>query len=345
MAVGFPRPFDLDYQVPAEKANFERFFVDRNIPAKGPNEIDLASWNIANLGLQPRTPDELELVAHILSKFDITAVQEVHENLGDFEQVMGHLPAAFDMRMTDTAGSSERLAVVYRTDLLRPRQLFGELDYNPRGKIVNGRYRLEPKKQSFSFQGEKLELLFYNFNRNPFLSTWEVVGRDTSFLLANVHIYFGDDDAESAKFQNRVSEVFFLAKWAQEQRKKVDSEKLYENNIILIGDMNVPKMRSDNPVYRALKRRGMQPSKYSTATGTTIQEFNTFDQIVFTNDQIEAVEIGGSAAVVVDFDNFMFPDLWSQVQDPNHPRDLTDFKAWTKYAISDHRPLLVRLRV
>jgi exonuclease III len=344
MAVGFPMPFDLPYSPATERANFDRFFVERGIPPKGADEIDLASWNIANLGLQPRRSQELQLIAHILSHFDIIAVQEVNVNLGHFNEVMAILgPQGFDMMLTDKAGSSERLAVVYRADRLQPRQLFGELDYNPNGTIKDGKYVVAPRKQTFTLNGVKRDMLFYNFNRNPHLSTWKVTGTDTSFMLANVHIYFGDDSETSAQYSNRVAEVYYLANWAREQQKLAGTDDLYENNILLIGDMNVPKMKSDDPVYRALKRRGMKPSQYSTEAGTTLQEFKTFDQIVFTNEVLTGVPINGRPAVVVDFDNFMFRQLWQEKE--TGLRTMVDFKAWTKFAVSDHRPLFVRLKV
>jgi hypothetical protein len=159
-----------------------------------------------------------------------------------------------------------------------------------------------------------------------------------------VHIYYGDDEGgDPARYNNRIAEVYFLANWAREQQKLADTDDLYETNILLIGDMNVPKMKSDDPVYRALKRRGMRPSKYSTEAGTTIQEFNTYDQIVFTNENLEIVPINDRDSVVVDFDNFMFRRLWQEKEEGL--RTLTDFKAWTKFAVSDHRPLFVRLKV
>ena len=82
----------------------------------------------------------------------------------------------------------------------------------------------------------------------------------------------------------------------------------------------------------------MRPSKFSTETGTTLQEFKTFDQIVFTNPKLTVTKIKNQAAVVVDFDNFVFPKLFRE-------RSVKDFKAWTKFAVSDHRPLFVRLKV
>lgn len=87
----------------------------------------------------------------------------------------------------------------------------------------------------------------------------------------------------------------------------------------------------------------MQPSRYSTEAGTTIQELKSFDQIVFTNEVLETVPINGRPAVVVDFDNFMFRQLWAETE--TGARTLTDFKAWTKFAVSDHRPLFVRLKI
>jgi exonuclease III len=343
MGIGFPKPrFRYDYSLRREKERFDRFFADpdRPIPAKKRREIDLATWNIANLGLQKRRDKDLKLIAHMLSKFDIIAVQEVNANLGHFNKIMKNLGNRFDMRVSDVAGSQERLAVVFRTDRLEPRQLFGELDYNPNGKIVDGKYVISPKRQKLRFGGKTVILPFYNFNRNPFLSTWKVRGRRKSFLLANVHIYFGEASKSSARYDNRVSEVYYLAEWARKQQTASKRKNLYETNVILLGDMNVPRMKSDDKVFRALKRRGLQPTSYSSEAGTTLQEFNTYDQIVFSNKNLEIQEIRGGKAVVVDFDNFLFADLWS---DPR--RDLKDFKAWTRFAVSDHRPVFVRLKV
>lgn len=69
MAVAFPPPrFRYDYNLSQERADFEEFFTDpvRAIPQKKENEIDLATWNIANLGLQKRRDKDLKLIAYIL---------------------------------------------------------------------------------------------------------------------------------------------------------------------------------------------------------------------------------------------------------------------------------------
>ncbi|MFQ5480656.1 MAG: hypothetical protein ACE5DW_05205, partial [Thermodesulfobacteriota bacterium] len=49
--------------------------------------------------------------------------------------------------------------------------------------------------------------------------TWEVIGSETTFLLANAHIYFGDKSNKSPEFKNRIAEVFYLAEWAKSSKK------------------------------------------------------------------------------------------------------------------------------
>jgi hypothetical protein len=346
MGVSFPKPkFDFSYDLDKEKLCFDEYFdkSKRGIPKKKNNEIDLATWNIANLGIQSRGENELGLIAYILSKFDIIAIQEVNEKLGHFDKIMADpVLSEFDYVLTDAAGNKERLTVAYRKYLIEPKQLFAELGYNPCGKTVNNKYVLEPAVQTHTLQGKKTKIEFYNFSRNPFLSTWQVKNRNTCFLLTNAHIYYGDDVIGSAKYNNRIAEVYFLADWASKQRQKEGKESIYESNVILLGDMNVPKMDSNDPVYRALKRKGLVPSRYSTEAGTTVQEFCQYDQVVFTNEKLKVVEIENQRAVVVDYDNFMFKDLWAQVI--SKERTLTQFKAWCRWAISDHRPLFVRLK-
>jgi endonuclease/exonuclease/phosphatase family metal-dependent hydrolase len=351
MASPFGKPrFQYDYDLDTERRAVDRFFRDpaRNVPKKGKNETDLATWNIANLGAQKRRPRDLALIAHILSKFDIIAVQEVNQDLGHFREVLKHLaPKGFAAVFTDVAGNEERLAVVYRKARVRPRQLIGELDYNPNGTVVEGRYVLEPMPVRVRAGGKTRNLSFYNFSRNPYLTSWEVVGRKYTFTLASTHIYWGDPDpadaksaaarTKRAKFDQRIAEVFYLANWASTNtQNKKKSALVYDANIILLGDMNIPTMNSDELVWKALLRKGLRPSRYATEMGTTLQEFTKYDQVVFTKEQAPIRLINGRQCTVVDFDNYVFADLWKD-------RGLADFKAWTKFAISDHRPLFVRL--
>ena len=72
----FPRPHpDIDYSLAAEKAAIDSWFKKREVPRTAGRRLLLASWNIANLGEQKRDPRDLELIAHLMSRFDLIAVQ------------------------------------------------------------------------------------------------------------------------------------------------------------------------------------------------------------------------------------------------------------------------------
>lgn len=340
-----PKDFDYEYNLGEEKENIDKLFERRKFDSKAEDEIDIATWNIANLGVQGRREKDLELIAYILSKFEIIAIQEIRSNISQYMKIMSFLePLGYKTIFTDVAGGGERMAVVYDTQKLELGTLIGELDYNPNGKVQLGQYIMPSKKQSYKLDGETIHTFFKNFNRNPFLSTWKIKNSSISFLLANVHIYFGkEEDDDEARFKNRIAEVFFLAEWAKEMQKEKNKDKVYERNIILIGDMNVPKMSSRDKVYRALKRRGFINTKYSTEAGSTIKEFKTYDQIIFSNGKIPPIKIDNNTSSVVDFDNFIFKDLYKKVLQKE--LRLADFKAWTKFSISDHRPLFTRIKI
>ncbi len=63
----------------------------RRIPAKRANRLLVASWNVANLGLQDRTEADHALIAEILPWFDLVALQETNDNLSGLR---GSLAAA-----------------------------------------------------------------------------------------------------------------------------------------------------------------------------------------------------------------------------------------------------------
>ena len=81
----FPKPrFAFEYQV-EEEIEFLRRYLDvepgRQIPAKSANRLLVATWNIANLGLQQRRDDDYQLLAEVISWFDTVAIQEVGDSL------------------------------------------------------------------------------------------------------------------------------------------------------------------------------------------------------------------------------------------------------------------------
>jgi len=80
--VSFAKPnFTFDFDFNAEVFALKAHKSLRNIPEKNEQTLLLATWNIANLGLQKRGEDHYRILANVLSCFDIVAVQEVHDNL------------------------------------------------------------------------------------------------------------------------------------------------------------------------------------------------------------------------------------------------------------------------
>src|SRR6266540_4877995 len=81
----FPKPsFTYNYQLEAQiqaLRDWEKTEPGRNIPGKAQNRVLLATWNIANLGVQDRRDQDYELIAEILGWFDVIAIQETHSDL------------------------------------------------------------------------------------------------------------------------------------------------------------------------------------------------------------------------------------------------------------------------
>src|SRR5687767_9426475 len=93
-----PRPkWDAEFPVDArrELRALRAHARLRGIPAKAPDRLLLATWNIANLGLQTRDAADYALLAEIVSWFDIVAVQEVNDNLDGLRALRERLPARY----------------------------------------------------------------------------------------------------------------------------------------------------------------------------------------------------------------------------------------------------------
>ena len=85
----FPKPkfvFNFDLQDQLDFLNAHK--AKRRIPEKSDSELLIASWNIANLGLQKRWEQHYLLIAQIVEWFDIIAIQEVNNKLGALRKAL-----------------------------------------------------------------------------------------------------------------------------------------------------------------------------------------------------------------------------------------------------------------
>ena len=339
----FPSPKPRHrFNVASEKATLTRHFRKRGVPKSQKGTLLLATWNIANLGAQKRTPAALELIAHILRRFDLIAVQEVNDNFSAFYRITQRLGPKYDFLMTDTAGNNERLAFLFRTDRVKPANLFGELSIHPRQypkRTIKVRFSDAMKRERVqTFK----DLRFTPFDRNPYIGSFES-GR-IRFTLANVHLYYGGvqrsrNEYERRKYARRVLEIYALARWAERRASKSTT---YNKNIVLLGDMNVPAMDDDESTHRELVRFGWQPVEYVTKTaGSNLGNDKTYDQMAFAPSSMgRRVKALG----VFDFDNAAFASLWQKLAaEMPVRRAIARFNGHMKYHISDHRPLWVQL--
>ncbi len=120
---------EFDYDVQFETRNLRAQQLRREIPGKKPDNLLIATWNLANLGDtgQQRSVSDLILMAEIIRPFDLIAVQEIKDDFRQFRELMHLLGPSYDYLITDRAGNDERVGFVYDTTRVQRMQLAGEL--------------------------------------------------------------------------------------------------------------------------------------------------------------------------------------------------------------------------
>jgi endonuclease/exonuclease/phosphatase family metal-dependent hydrolase len=281
----------------------------RGIPEKAVDTLLAATWNLTNFGVQLRTDDDLALMAEVIGWFDLVAIQEIADNLDDLRALMRYLPLTYHVVLSDTAGNDERAGFLYDSAKIERLEMAAEVAVPPSDLPF-----IRMRNVSGSFAG---------FDRNPYAAAFRA--NDLEFIAVSVHLYFGghayyDED-------RRALEAFALARWADQRRK---SSGAYSQNILAMGDFNLPKRDPANNVYRALLAKGLVLPEHSTAMGSSLKNDMAYDQVAFHAGGMKRRYSGLSG--VFDFDRVpFFAEAWNAGQDY--------FNATVKYHISDHRPL------
>lgn len=317
----FPKPkFPFVYQAATEISRLRDYrdtASGRQIPAKSNDRLLIATWNIANLGQQQRRDKDYRILAEIISWFDIVAVQETKDDLSGLRAIQAHLPAHWVALFSDRGGNDERMAYLYDSSKVSQLEMVGEVAVPPK----DVRYIKLPG----------ITQRFLGFDRNPYLAAF--VAGSFKFLLVNVHLFFGS--SSTADRERRALEAYATARWADLRIKDKDA---YVTDVIALGDFNLPKVEPGDPVYSALRRRGLERPPHSTRIAATIASDAEYDQIMFFPGKTDD-EFTGNIGVF-DFDGAIFRGLW----DDPHRTD-GDFKAYVRYYISDHRPLWAQYRI
>lgn len=174
------------------------------------------------------------------------------------------------------------------------------------------------------------------FDRNPYVVGWEF--KNKKFTTYNSHIYYGLEKQDSAQFRRRILEVDVLASSVSKRIQK-PTEQIYSSTIFLLGDMNIPKMKKDDPVYQRLTKHNMEGLSYHEHLdlGSTIYDKNDYDQLVFVKPFSNKIKMNKFG--IFAWDNAVFTDLWNKTKTNPSTKTPTEFKDYAKWAISDHRVL------
>ncbi len=323
------------------------------MPKSRDDNLLLASWNIANLGVQKRSKSARLVIAHILKRFDLIAVQEINDNYRVFTAIMKTMGKKFDFVMSDTAGNDERLAFIYNTSKVMPGNLFGEIALRPREyprRNVKVHYRKNRQDQVQIFKNFR----YTPFDRNPFVGSFKT--RNIDLVLANVHLYFGafqksGKEANRKKYARRVLEIHALAKWANDRSRGGNA---WDKDIVLLGDMNVPNMTHNEATLKALENFDWKSVKFynkdQTATteslsrigGSNLGNDKTYDQIAFSPSNLKNRVISNG---VFDFDAVVFAGKWKSISaHSTQKKAVKEFNKYLRYYMSDHRPIWVELK-
>jgi endonuclease/exonuclease/phosphatase family metal-dependent hydrolase len=305
-----PPKQDYPYDVDEELAALREHKALREVPESAAGRLLVATWNVANFGRrgQERRDKDYRLIAEIIGWFDLVAVQEVADNLSALFAVRDLLPDNRRLLISDTAGNDERTAFIYDSDKVEQRELVGRLSI--------------PPSQFRYIKLEGVDEAFQGFDRSPYLTAF----RAGSFspLMASVHLFYGSD--KEPDLSRRALEAFAIARWADLQHHDPNA---YTPDIVAVGDYNLPQVDPGDPIYKALTSRGLVlPEHSSTVGGTSLGGAMHYDQLALFPTQTKQP----TRVEPFDFDNAVFRGLW----DPNDP---DPFLIYTRYYLSDHRPL------
>jgi len=281
----------------------------------------IGSWNIQAFGRlfpdwteNPGSPKRnlrgLALLAEIIRRFDVVAIQEVKRQTTALRRLLDDfLGPAWAVILSDVTageeGNTERFAFIYDTRRVRPSGLAGEIVLPP----------VEITVPSEDGEETVVRQPVEQFARTPYIVGFEAAGQRFSLLTAHIK-YGGGTDA-------RLAEIRALAEYtASEIRDRAEDGDVEVGSVIVLGDFNIDR-RGDNPLFQAFLSTGLFVPVPLRALKTTYgTEPKHYDQLAWFMGAMELTFSG--LAGVIDFVGAVFQELSA--------RSMT-------FRVSDHFPL------
>ena len=293
---------------------------ENGIPEKKlTGNLILGTWNIREFGgakYNGRMTESLYYIAEIISRFDLIAIQEVRDNMQDFNSVckiLGNDWGVFTSIVTQgKSGNSERLAFVYDKRTVSFRNIAGQV--------------VLPKNENDD-----------QFARSPYIirfqSGW------LKFDICTAHIYYGKDSIKSPEYQRRVNEIKTLVNYCADHFIKKDQA----SNLFILGDFNIETKTSETYEAATSSLFDIPDSILKTVlTGSNVKKDKIYDQILYYN---KYKDLTFTKAGIFDFYETVFNDFSSYSKRilQHKAIDEKKFNDFRTYQMSDHLPLWVEM--
>jgi Endonuclease/Exonuclease/phosphatase family len=272
-------------------------------PSKLDETLNIATWNIRELGKKKRSEAAIHYIAEIIGQFDLVGIVELRDNLDDLNRILPILGPYWDVVYSDVipdaGGNRERICYIFDSRAVRFNGMAAEAS-PPR------------VKRGTEYISDD------SWWRSPYVASFKSGNYD--FLAFTTHVRWGDSDAA------RLKEIQGLANWLG---AKIAEKNAEEKDIIVMGDFNIPSR--NNPMFAAITSTGLQLPKALIADdfGTNLARDKRYDQILhFPRFADSFTNAGG----VVDF--------YASDHTPLFP-DLT--KLEFTFQMSDHLPLWIQI--
>ncbi len=240
-----------------------RTALESEIPVKTVDStLLLATWNIRDFdkpAYGKRSNEAIYYIAEIISRFDLVAVQEVYRDLDGLNRVCSILGGNWKYVVTDATegdqGNDERMAFLYDSRKVSFGGLCGELVLPP--------IKLPDKSVQAPTQIWRTPMIC------GFRAGW------SRFMLATVHVTWGDDSAEP---EARVNEIRQIARFL---KKRTEDPSVWSRNLILLGDFNI--FDPTDVTFGELVKAGFEiPEELqSLPSNTSLKKARHYDQIAF----------------------------------------------------------------
>ena len=289
-------------------------------PRRTDHNLIIGTWNIRalsnlharwdeNAGSPKRNLRAMAIIAEVVRRFDVVAIQEVKRNTTALRVLLDEfLGPNWGVILSDVSagaeGNAERLVYVYDKRRVIPSGLAGEI--------------VLPSVEGTDAQGAPTMAPATQFDRTPYIVGFQAASE--RFALVTVHIRYGKVEAD------RIDEIRNLAQYiTHELRERAREAGAEESNLILLGDFNINRRTDDNILFQELLQAGLWvPEAIRGVKSTYGTVPKHYDQIAWLRDDLNL--IGGVSAGAIDFSGAVFQE-----------HSLENMS----YRVSDHFPLWV----